>query len=119
MEQDTQQQSANLNGSNRDVPVVAPCPNCGASAAASMPSPHVYSIGRIEARFPRLSVEKEFAQATGRAETTGQTDQQTFYNVLSQPGNRYLARQLCWVLTVQGLETYLLHPRDPRDFERL
>ena len=37
---------------------------------------HVYAIGRIEARFPRLSVEKEFAQATGRAETAGQTDQQ-------------------------------------------
>jgi hypothetical protein len=38
----------------------------------------VYAIGRIEARFPRLSVEKEFAQATGRAETAGQTDQQAF-----------------------------------------
>jgi len=80
---------------------------------------HVYAIGRIEARLPRLSVEKEFAQATGRAETVGQTDQQTFFNVLSKPENRYLARQLCWVLTIQGLETYILHPRDPRDFDRL
>jgi PatG Domain len=84
-----------------------------------MPVYHVYAIGRIEARFPRLSVEKEFAQATGRAETVGQTDQQTFYNVLSKPENRYLARQLCWVLMIQGLETYLVHPRDPRDFDRL
>jgi hypothetical protein len=84
-----------------------------------MPVSHVYTIGRIEARFPRLSVEKEFAQATGRAETAGQTDQQAFYNVLSQPENRYLARQLCWVLTIQGLETYLVQPRDPRDFDRL
>jgi hypothetical protein len=31
----------------------------------------VYTIGRIGPRFPRLSVEKEFAQATGRAETAG------------------------------------------------
>ena len=84
-----------------------------------MPVSYVYAIGRIEARFPRLSVEKEFAQATGRAETAGQTDQETFYNVLSKPENRYLARQLCWVLTIQGLETYLVHPRDPRDFDRL
>ena len=95
-----------------------PCPTC-AGAEASMPISYVYAAGQVEARFPRLSVEKEFAQASGRAETTGQTDQQVFYNVLSQPENRYLARQLCWVLTVQGLETYLLHPRDPRDFERL
>jgi hypothetical protein len=79
----------------------------------------VYTIGRIEARFPRLSVEKEFAQAAGRAETAGQTDQQMFYNVLSKPESRYLARQLCWVLTIQGLETYIVHPRDPGDFDRL
>ena len=49
----------------------------------------------------------------------GQTDQQAFYNVLSKPESRYLARQLCWVLTIQGLETYIVHPRDPRDFDRL
>ncbi|HJZ75193.1 MAG TPA: hypothetical protein VKE51_25840 [Vicinamibacterales bacterium] len=79
----------------------------------------MYAIGRIEPRFPRLSAEKEFAQATGRAETAGQTDRQTFYNVLSNPESRYLARQLCWVLIIQGLDTYIVHPRDPGDFERL
>jgi hypothetical protein len=79
----------------------------------------VYAIGRIEARFPRLSVEKEFAQAAGRAETAGRTDQEVFHHVLSKPGSRYLARQLCWVLTTQGLETYLVQPRDPGDFDQL
>jgi hypothetical protein len=95
-----------------------PCPACG-GVAPSMPISHVYAIGRIEARFPRLSVEKEFAQASGRAETAGQTDRQAFYTVLSRPESRYLARQLCWVLMVQGLETYIVIPRDPRDFDRL
>jgi hypothetical protein len=28
-------------------------------------------------------------------------------------------RQLCWVLTIQGLETYLLLPRDPADIDLL
>jgi hypothetical protein len=84
-----------------------------------MPVSYVYAIGRIEARFPRLSVEKEFAQATGRAETAGQTDQQVFHNTLSQPANRYLARQMCWILTIQGLETYVLHPRDLMSFDQL
>lgn len=93
------------------------CPTC--SGASSMPVSYVYAIGRLEARFPRLSVEKEFAQAAGRTETAGQTDQQAFYNVLSKPENRYLARQMCWVLAIQGLDTYILMPRDPKDFDRL
>jgi hypothetical protein len=133
MEQETKEQSASQDEAGRNIAVVtpsqgdvvgtpptseAPCPTC-AGTAASMPVSHVYTIGRIEARFPRLSVEKEFAQATGRAETAGQTDQQAFYNVLSKPESRYLARQLCWVLMIQGLETYIVHPRDPRDFDRL
>jgi hypothetical protein len=82
-------------------------------------SAHVYALGRVEPRFPRLAVEKELAQATGRAETSGLTDRQALHTVLSQRQNRYLARQLCYVLTIEGLETYLLQPRDPGDFELL
>jgi hypothetical protein len=126
MGQDAREQSTNQNdgavATQGDV-AAAPrasemsCPTC--AGAASIPVSHIYAIGRVEARFARLSVEKEFAQAAGRAETTGQTDQQVFYNVLSKTENRYLARQLCWVLMIHGLETYILHPRDPRDFDRL
>ena len=83
------------------------------------PVSYVYAIGRIEARFPNLAAEKEFAQATGRTDTAGKTDQQTFHAVLSKRENRYLVRQLCWVLTIQGLETYLLLPRDPADIDLL
>jgi hypothetical protein len=96
----------------------ATCARCPATMASTSIS-YVYALGRIEPRFPNLSVEKEFAQATGRAETMGQTDQQAFYNALSQSENRHLTRQLCWVLTVQGVETYLTYPRDTRDFDRL
>ena len=94
------------------------CPTCANGANTMLPS-YIYAIGRIEARFPRVSTEKEFAQATGRAVNTGKTDQQTFYAVLSKRENRYLARQLCWVFTVQGLDTYILRPRDPADYELL
>jgi hypothetical protein len=132
MNQEAAEQSSRQDEMRRDASVVAPaqgdvvgippaeapCPTCNGGMASTPPA-YVYAIGRIEARFPRLAVEKEFAQATGRADTAGQTDQETFYKVLAQPENRYLARQLCWVLTVQGLETYLLLPRDPRDFDRL
>jgi hypothetical protein len=78
-----------------------------------MPLSYVYALGRIEPRFPRLSVEKEFAQATGRAETVNLTDRQVLRQVLEQ--NRYLVKQICWVMTIGGLETYIVAPRDPTD----
>jgi hypothetical protein len=87
--------------------------------AALVPSSYVYALGRVEPRFPRLAVEKEFAQAMGRAETTGLTDRQALHTVLSQRQHRYLARQLCYVLTIEGLDTYILVPRDPGDVELL
>jgi hypothetical protein len=70
-------------------------------------------------RFPSLAVEKEFAQATGRANTTGMTDRKAFQAVLADRANRYIARQVCWILTIEGLETYILVPRDPADYDRL
>ena len=79
----------------------------------------VYVLGTVEPRFPTLGVEKEFAQATGRAMTAGLTDRAALKAVLSERQNRYLVRELCWVLTVEGLETYLLRPRDPADFDLL
>jgi hypothetical protein len=80
---------------------------------------YVYAIGQVERRFPNLAAEKEYAQAAGRTDTAGKTDQQTFHTVLSKRENRYLVRQQCWVLTIQGLETYLLVPRDPADLDLL
>src|SRR5215469_3191397 len=99
------------------------CPTCGTapavnSGATDTPN-YIYAVGRIEPRFPRPSVEKEFAQATGRAETAGLTDRQAVQRVLSQRQNRYLARQLCWVMTIEGLETYILVPRDPAELDLL
>jgi hypothetical protein len=97
------------------------CPTWAAAAAtnAGPATSYVYAIGRIEARFPKQSVEKEFAQATGRAETAGLTDRQAVQKVLSQRSNRYLTRQLCWVLTIEGLDTYILVPNDPADLDLL
>jgi hypothetical protein len=92
----------------------------GPSVADASQSPaYVYAIGRVEPRFPSLTVEKEFAQATGRAETTAITDREALHSVLTDRANRYLVRQLCWILAIEGLETYLLTPRDPLDLDLL
>jgi hypothetical protein len=81
--------------------------------------PWVYALGGIRAEFPDPSLEREFAQATGRGETEGKTDKQSFAAVLAERENRYIARQLCWIFTVQGMPTYRLAWRDTADIDLL
>jgi len=92
----------------------------GATPAGPAPPAFIYAIGRVEPRFPSLAVEKEFTQVLGRgASTAGATDREALQQTLADRSNRYLARQLCWVFLVEGLETYILVPRDPADLELL
>jgi len=91
---------------------------CGEGAKSKAPQ-YVYSLGRIEPRFPNMSAEREFAQAMGRAETAGMTDPQAFYFVLSKKENRYLVRELCWVLTIESVAACILLPKDPLDLDLL
>lgn len=112
--------------SSRSDAILSPqaCATCNGAADPnsddqSTAGSYVYALGRLEARFPRVSLEKEFAQVAGQADTKGKTDREMFKAVLSQRENRYLVRQLCWVMSIQGLDTYLLQPRDPADFDLL
>jgi PatG C-terminal len=104
-------ESTSLEGSGQ------PLPTSGQPAPTS-PS-FVYALGQVEPRFPTLAVEKEFVQGTGRTDAAGLTDREALLRVLSDRANRYLLRQLCWVFMIEGLETYLLTPRDPVDLELL
>lgn len=80
----------------------------------------VYALGRVAPRFPRASLEREFAQAASRlGSSAGKTDSELLHDVLSDRGNRYIARQMCWVMSVEGIETYLVVPRDPSDLDLL
>jgi hypothetical protein len=79
----------------------------------------VYALGRIEARFPTPGIEREFRQVAGRSPTEGLTDHQLLQAVLAERQNRYLARQLCWVFTIERLDTYALAPRDSADLDLL
>lgn len=140
MEPEMNEQPANQSGPMNGAPIVAPlesnvrtaphshvspalCTNCGAAAEMNgngdvTPS-YVFAIGRVEMRFPTVAVEKEFAQASGRTETKGLTDRKATHAILSERANRYLLRHLCWVFTIEGLETYILVPRDPADYDQL
>lgn len=91
------------------------CAICGTSVSNGF----VYAVGRIEPRFPTLSIEKEFTQAAARFDTQGLTERQLHQTILSNPENRYLIRQVCWVFSVQGLDTYLLRVGDGSDHDLL
>src|SRR5689334_772125 len=106
-------------------PAVAPasavtpqaCASCGSSPAVNggMPAvpPCIYVIGHIEPRFPLLSIEKEARQVIARGAGGKElTDRELMARLLREPANKYLVRRLCWVLSVQGVETYILMPRD-------
>lgn len=109
-----------------------PPPGQAGPAGAAPPSPaspqpdgpppgpeHVYAIGQLEPRFPSPGVEKEFAQALGQTDAAGLTDRQALQTVLSQRHHRYLARQLCYVFTIEGIDAYIVVPRDPADLDLL
>jgi hypothetical protein len=84
------------------------------SVAASF----VYAIGKVSPQFSSLELEKEYAQVAGRrSDTEDLTDRQVVERVLRD--NRYIAREMCWVFSIEGLETYILTPRDPVDLELL
>ncbi len=104
-----------------------PCPSCGGAAASDCPtcrqsaasSAYIYALGKVEHHFPSPSVEKELAQVAKHAPTDGLTDRQRLHKVLSERSNRYIVRQLCWVLTIEQQDTYILVPRDPADWDLL
>jgi hypothetical protein len=115
MEQEMKEQATSLE-TGREVPAITPsqgeviealpaqeipCPTCAGGAVATS---YVYALGGIEARFPNLAAEKEFAQATGGTDTAGKTDHRPS-SVLSS------ARTATWHVTVlgadhPGLDTY-------------
>lgn len=112
---------SNLNTASTIYPAEAEGQSCSTCSGSknSEPVQYIYAIGRIQPRFTSVGVEKEFLQATSREKTDGLSDSQAFHDILSEPKNRYLARKLCWVFSIEGLETYILHPASPADLDIL
>jgi len=81
--------------------------------------PYVYALGNVEGRFPNKSIENEYLHSLELPKTAIPIDNEAFYSVLSQPQNRYLARKLSWVLTMDGKPIYILLPTDPEGLDAL
>lgn len=106
------QLSAGLDGADSHE-----CPSCAANKSA--PQSFVYAIGKISPKFPTRAIEREFAQVVGRSATSGLADMQLMHEILAKRENRYLARSMCWVLAVEGIETYIVTTRDASDMDLL
>jgi hypothetical protein len=95
--------------------------SCASGGKKIISTSYVYAIGKVVHRFPTKSLELELAQAKGRKpaeDTRSITDDEVIYKTLADPENRYIARLICYVLKIEGLETYLLVPSDPSDIDR-
>jgi hypothetical protein len=77
---------------------------------------YIYAVGRIEIRFPNEATRNEFVQA--ELVTNGLLDRQAYKSILSNPNNLHKARQVCWILTSEGLPIYLLMPKELNSFNR-
>jgi hypothetical protein len=103
--------------------------NCGqasTSFAADAPAPvpvttsvgFAYGVGRINARFPSLGAEREYAQLGG-GDPDAIVRTADLRETLSKDENRYLARQMCWVFSGPGADAFLVVPRDGNDLSEL
>lgn len=86
--------------------------DCGGQGSATATG-FVYVLGTLRAAFPSETVRKEFEEQIARVypQPTNVPDEQLIFQVLSQGENLYLAREICWVLQVDGVDTYVLGPR--------
>jgi hypothetical protein len=108
------------------------CTCAGGPAASNF----VYVLGTVDVRFPDQSISDEMQRVAStlgvvQGEGTFQVGDAAAgvhpnedlrnwcHRVLVRPEARYLARQVSWILTVEGLPAYYLSLRDPSDLDRL
>jgi hypothetical protein len=106
----------------------APGGVCTCEDGESSPPRFIYVLGTVDIRFPDQSISEEL-QDVARTEDIVQGPNETlcsyYYRVLGlgmDTGTleaRHVARQVCWILTVEGLPAYYLAPGDLRDLPDL
>jgi hypothetical protein len=104
---------------------------CGAPGGACTcgdagPSHFVYVLGTVDVKFPDQSISAEFqelAEAMENGQQGVNEDRRDWcYRILSaspRQHTRYIARQFCWILYVEGEPAYYLTLRDMQDFDGL
>jgi hypothetical protein len=106
----------------------APGGVCTCEGAESSPPRFIYVLGTVDIRFPDQSISEELqdvARTANIAQGPNETLRSYYYRVLSLGMDtgvlkaRHVARQVCWILTVEGLPAYYLTLRDLQDLPDL
>jgi len=79
----------------------------------------VYAIGTVGTRCLTEGVEHELRQALGGDDPMDLRHVGKLRTALTSAENRYLTRELSWVLTIDGIDSYVLQPSDPSDLVTL
>ena len=89
---------------------------CTGGAISAGASTFVYSIGAIKPMFPDLSTKKEFEYAVTQSPGVAETD---YYQIFTENNYQYLyiAENICWVLEIEGVDTYILKPRSTTELK--
>lgn len=78
-----------------------------------------YAIGAVGTRCLNEGVEHELRQAIGGDDPMDLVHVGKLRTALTSAENRYLVRELSWVLTIDGIDSYVLQPSDPSDLVSL
>jgi Subtilase family/PatG C-terminal len=110
---------------------------CGAprgtcTCADAGPSHFVYVLGTVDVKFPDQSISEEFQRWIEEKEKEEKEKEELqqgpnedlrhwYWRILSAypKETRYIARQFCWILRVEGEPAYYLTLRDMQDFDGL
>jgi hypothetical protein len=95
---------------------------CTCANGQSSPLSFVYALGSIDVLFPDQSISEELqsvARTRGIEMGANESLRSWYARVLAEPGARYVARQVSWVLRIEGIPAYYLTLQDLHDLDDL
>jgi hypothetical protein len=73
---------------------------------------YIYALGRIQAQFPSSSVQNLYDEVVFQ-KFGPDAKSKSLFEVLSMPEHLFLAKKMCWVLTIDAVDCYVLHAQTP------
>jgi hypothetical protein len=117
------QHDKDIKDTNQIIPSDCGCGNTSntlveKSTMSQSRTQYIHAIGKIVPRFPRKDLEKEYYQIMHGLETKGKLDNEIMSSIFSDENYKYIAYEMCWVFTIEGLEIYILRANNREAFEQ-
>jgi len=107
----------------------------GAAVPSAQASRDIYAVGTVKIHFPNTGLHREFYQVLANAgiKREGKSDEELLYALLTHKPSPtdestptkinseylYIAQSVCWILLMNGMDTYQLYARLDTDFYSL